>query len=131
MKQELPYSYELLTAKDDAAVAGLVRTNLKSHHLDIPGTAYFDDGLDHLSRFYAHPSRAYYVLKENGRLIGGIGLAECGFLPECCELQKLYLDDSVKGRGIGYRMIAFIEEKARELGRIEPGNAKARKPESL
>ena len=116
MKQELPYSYELLTAEDDAAVAELIRTNLRFHHLDIPGTAYSDKGLDHLSRFYDRPGRAYYVLKENGRTVGGIGLAEFGGFPECCELQKLYLEDSVKGRGLGVRMVSFIEEKAWETG---------------
>ena len=49
-------------------------------------------------------------------VVGGIGMAEFPGFSDCCELQKLYLSDSVKGRGLGYEMIQFIEEKAREAG---------------
>ena len=105
---------ELLSPEHDAAVASLIRTNLEAHQLDIPGTAYFDEGLDHLSAFYHHPAWAYYVLLDEGCVAGGIGYAEFPGFPLCCELQKLYLDDKVKGHGYGYDLIAFIEAKARE-----------------
>ena len=136
--------YRELTEEYDSALAALIRTNLRHHHLDIPGTVYFDEGLDHLSRFYSGDpeNRFYYVLLEGGdngkpgcgevspaggcgKLVGGIGLAAFGGLAgsgligegeRCAELQKLYLDDAVKGRGIGYGMIRRIEDKARELG---------------
>ena len=36
----------------DLALADLIRFNLKKHHLDIPGTVYFDDNLNHLSDYY-------------------------------------------------------------------------------
>lgn len=44
--------------KYDAALADLIRTNLKAYHLDIPGTVYFDEGPDHLSEFYDYAGRA-------------------------------------------------------------------------
>ncbi len=108
--------YKSLTAEYDAALAALIRTNLKAHHLDIPGTVYFDAGLDHLSEYYNNKGRAYFVLLDNQQLIGGIGLAEFEGFSDCCELQKLYLDDSVKGRGLGYRLIEKVEQEARVLG---------------
>ena len=108
--------YEPLSSKHDSAIAKLIRQNLETHHLDIPGTVYFDEGLDHLSGFYDHSGSAYYVLTEDAEVIGGIGLAEFMGFEDCCELQKLYLSDRAKGHGIGYEMISFIEEKARELG---------------
>ena len=109
--------YKSLTAEYDAALATLIRTNLKAHHLDIPGTVYFDTGLDHLSEYYNNKGRAYFVLLDNQQLIGGIGLAEFeGFSDCCCELQKLYLDDSVKRRGLGYQLIDKVEQEARALG---------------
>ena len=103
-----------ITREHDAAVAKLVRSNLKAHGLDIPGTAYFDEMLDRLSGFYSTPTRAYFVLIENGAVVGGVGLAE--FDGDCCELQKLYLADSAKHRGLGYKLMLFIEQRARELG---------------
>ena len=107
---------EPLSAEQDAAVARMIRANLEAHHLDIPGTAYYDEALDHLSAYYHHPERAYYVLLDDGRVVGGIGCeAFPGFL-HCCEMQKLYLDDSVKGHGYGYTLISHIEQHAREAG---------------
>ncbi len=110
------YRFYPLSPQYDADIARLIRSNLKACHLDIPGTAYFDEGLDHLSDFYAEPGRAYYALLDGGVVIGGIGMAEFDGFESCAELQKLYLDDSAKGHGLGYRMIAHIEECARQMG---------------
>ena len=106
----------LLTKEYDAALAALIRRNLEAAHLDIPGTAYYDNMLDHLSAYYDAPGRAYYVLIDEGTAVGGVGLAKFDGLINCCELQKLYLDDSVKGRGLGYKLLDFIEERADEIG---------------
>ena len=48
---------------DDARMAWIIRSNLEQFHLDIPGTAYFDPELDHLSRYYraAPDRRAYFA----------------------------------------------------------------------
>ena len=110
--------FKPLSAEYDEDLAGLIRTLLKKYHLDIPGTAYYDESLDHLSEYYrVRPGiRAYDVLLKEGRLIGGIGIAEFPDFDHCCELQKLYLDEGVQGQGIGYLMIDHIEERARELG---------------
>lgn len=103
----------------DPELADLIRCNLKKHHLDIPGTVYFDDNLNHLSDFYlADPERRFYyvAIDDSGKLVGGIGMAEFEFFDSCCELQKLYLADEVKGAGFSYKLISLIEEKAKELG---------------
>ena len=106
--------YRSITPQEDAAVAALIRGSLEKRGLNIPGTAYCDPGLDHLSDYYAAPGRAYYVLTDGNTVIGGVGLAE--FDGDCCELQKLYLAEERQGRGLSYEMIRFIEEKAREMG---------------
>ena len=58
----------------DLALADLIRDILKKSHLDIPGTAYYDENLNHLSEFYsADPDRRYYyvVTDERGKAVGG------------------------------------------------------------
>ena len=45
-------NYREISVTDDAAVAKFIRDNLKKYKLDIPGTVYFDEGLDHLSDYY-------------------------------------------------------------------------------
>ncbi len=106
--------FKPLTPQYDFALAKLIRTSLETHRLDILGTVYFDKGLDCLSQFYSSEGRSYYVLLQNGAFIGGIGLAE--FDGDCCELQKLYLTDAARGQGLGLYMIAYIEDRAREMG---------------
>ena len=111
--------YRLLSPAYDTAVAELVRSNLKSHQLDIAGTVYCDDNLYHLSEFYnAMPDkRIYYVLTdESDNVLGGVGLAEFAGIEDCAELQKLYLNDSVKGRGLSYDLMNKVESVARDLG---------------
>ncbi len=109
--------YRPLAPQYDAAVAALVRANLKANRLDIPGTAYFDECLDSLSQYYsADPRRAYDVLLKDGAVIGGVGLAAFDAFPDCCEMQKLYLADAAKGKGFGYALVMRIENKAREMG---------------
>ena len=63
-----------LKPKYDLALADLIRVNLKNHSLDIPGTVYFDENLNHLSDYYlSEPDRRYYyvVTDDNDKLIGG------------------------------------------------------------
>lgn len=109
----------LITAADDAALAGIIRTNLEKYHLDIPGTAYFDPELEHLSAYYnAFPAkRVYYVMTDQGgRLLGGVGIAEYDGIENCAELQKLYLTDRAKGRGLGRRLMEEAEKAALQKG---------------
>ncbi len=112
-------NYRKIEASDDKRIAQIIRTNLEKLHLDIPGTAYFDPELEHLSSYYNCNSskRIYYVaLDEAGQVIGGVGIAEFDGIENCAELQKLYLDDSVKGKGYGKELLLIAEDWARSAG---------------
>ena len=111
--------YRRICAADDETIAGIIRTNLENLHLNIPGTAYFDPELDRLSAYYnAEPERrAYFVaLDERDQVVGGAGAAEFAGIPDCAEIQKLYLGDSAKGRGYGRELMGIAENWAREAG---------------
>lgn len=61
--------------------------------------------------------RVYFVaVGENGQIIGGVGIAEFEGIEACAELQKLYLDDSVKGKGYGKDLMRIAEDWARSAG---------------
>lgn len=108
-----------ITAQDDQAIAEIVRQNLKAYHLDIPGTAYFDQELDCLSEYYsAQPDRRRYFIaeQEDGTVIGGVGIAEFSGFEHCAELQKLYLADEAKGKGFGKQLMQTAEQYAKAAG---------------
>ena len=109
----------LITKDDDAVIAAIIRANLERYHLDIPGTAYFDLELDHLSRYYDSGSeaRTYFILtEESGRVIGGAGMEKFSGFDRCAELQKLYVAEGWKDRGYGKLLMKTIEEYARAAG---------------
>ena len=111
--------YRKITKADDERIAAIVRANLEKNGLNIKGTAYFDPELEHLSEFYNKDplKRVYFVaLNEEGQVIGGAGVAEFDGMENCAELQKLYLDDSAKGKGYGKALAQTAEDWARSVG---------------
>ncbi len=112
-------NYRRIEPPDDEIIAKIIRSNLEKFHLNLPGTAYFDPELEHLSEYYnSKPDkRSYFIaLDENGQIVGGVGIAEFDGIDDCAELQKLYLDDSVKGRGYGKKLMKTAEDWARSAG---------------
>ncbi len=110
--------YRKIEAADDAEIARIIRSNLEKLGLNIPGTAYFDPELDHLSAYYhSRPDKCvYFIALEEGQVIGGVGVAEFDGIEACAELQKLYLADAVKGKGYGKELMQIAEEWARAAG---------------
>ena len=112
-------NYRSLTAADDAALASIIRTSLEQMHLNLPGTAYSDPELDHLSAYYAREpkKRTYFVaLDDAGQVSGGVGVAEFAPIPNCAEIQKLYLSDAVRGKGCSKELMRLAETWAKEAG---------------
>ena len=111
--------YRPIQPSDDEILASIIRANLEHLHLNIPGTAYFDPELDHLSAFYAEnpKKRAYFVvLDDAGHVVGGVGIAEFPGIENCAELQKLYLADCAKGLGCGKALVRLAERWAASAG---------------
>ncbi|MFB9768744.1 GNAT family N-acetyltransferase [Lactiplantibacillus modestisalitolerans] len=107
-----------ITAADDAAMQTIIQQALKAAKLDIPGTAYFDANLAHLSAFYAaRPDRAYWVVVDSqGTVVGGAGCGEYGTGQHVAELQKLYLRPDARGHGLSYQLIDQVTAFARQTG---------------
>lgn len=113
------YHIRPITESDDAVIAEIIRTNLEKFHLDIPGTVYFDPELDHLNKYYTMlpGKRSYFIMTDaRGKILGGCGLAEFDGFEDCAELQKLYLTDAAKGKGISKYLVQIIEDFAKKSG---------------
>ncbi|TAK56048.1 MAG: GNAT family N-acetyltransferase [Gammaproteobacteria bacterium] len=102
---------------DDAAVAAIIRTVMASFGASGPGFASQDPEVDAMSASYAAPRSTYFVLEQDGRVIGGAGIAPlAGAAPTVCELRKMYFLPEARGRGLGARMLATCLAAARDLG---------------
>ena len=107
-----------ITPLADKELADIIRFNFEQHHLNIPGTVYFDPELDTLSKFYQEKPdcRKYFVAWDNGIVCGGIGFAEFNGFEKCAEIQKFYLSDSAKGKGYGKTLLLLAESEAQKMG---------------
>jgi putative acetyltransferase len=102
---------------DDAALSKLIKNVLTEFKANKPGTAYFDESTNHLSTVFQNPQSAYWVIEENGEVIGGGGVFPTANLPEgTCELVKLYLYPEARGRGLGKAIMDKCFSSAKELG---------------
>lgn len=92
--------------KDNLSLANLIREVLIELGVPKVGTAYEDPELDAMHAAYDFPRSAYFVVEEEGKVIGGAGISplageEEGF----CELQKMYFSPQARGKGLGKKMI--------------------------
>lgn len=115
--------------KDDRDLFNLIRSSLEGACLNIPGTAYFDESIKAMSKFYLQEEknqealntnrfpRQYFVLvNEKDEVMGGVGFAEYNGSSEVAEVQKLYITDEVKGRGYSYLLMEQVEVEAARAG---------------
>lgn len=103
--------------KDNQELSKLIKSVLTEFKANKPGTAYFDESTDHLSTVFEHPKAAYWVIEEDGVLIGGGGIyPTVGLNEDTCELVKLYLYPAARGRGLGKAIMQKCFEKAKALG---------------
>ena len=103
--------------EDDTELADLVRSTLKEFGADKPGTVYYDETTDHLSKVFLKPGSVYYVAEHNGEIIGGGGIYPSPGLPhDTCELVKMYLLKKARGIGLGKLLIEKCIAFAKEAG---------------
>ena len=106
-----------ITASDDAAMAAVIRTVMPEFGAVGDGFAINDPEVDWLSRAYAEPRCAYFVIERDGRVLGGAGVAPLtGGEPDVCELRKMYFLPEARGAGAGAAMMVKCLDAARKLG---------------
>lgn len=106
-----------IASTDDKQIAIVIRSVLIEFGVPKVGTAYADTALDCMTETYNKPTSAYYVLEENGRIIGGAGIAQLdNFEGNVCELQKMYFLPEARGRGLGRQMMEICLKKAKTIG---------------
>ena len=92
--------------EDNQQVAEVVRTVLVEMGVPKVGTAYEDKALDDMFATYQHPRMNYFEVEEDGKVIGGAGIAPLiGLEENICELQKMYFLPEARGKGLGAQMM--------------------------
>lgn len=112
-----PYSIRPIEARDDAAVASIIRSVMPEFGASGEGFAINDPEVDWMSRAYSSPRSAYFVVEVDGRVVGGGGVAQLeGGDPGTCELRKMYFLPEARGLGAGAAVMARCLDTARGFG---------------
>lgn len=107
----------LIERSDNNKVALVIRTVLEELNVPKIGTAYADPQLDCMFETYQEPRSAYFVVENNGEIMGCAGIAPlANSTQNICELQKMYFLPETRGLGLGTQMMDVCLNKAREFG---------------
>ena len=102
---------------DNAALAQVIRTVLVDLGVPKVGTAYADKALDSMYENYQSEKHAYFVVEDQGVILGGAGVAPLqDYQGPVCELQKMYFLSEIRGKGMGRKMIEKCIEQAKIFG---------------
>ena len=102
--------------KDNFQIAAVIRNVLEDFGVPKIGTAYADKALDEMYETYKSSRSYYFVVEDDGKIIGGAGVAPLeNFSADVCELQKMYFLPESRGKGIGAAMMELCLQKAREF----------------
>jgi len=106
-----------IEARDDAAVANIIRTVMPEFGASGPGFAINDPEVGAMHAAYSLPRCAYFVVELDGQVVGGGGIAPLeNAEPDVCELRKMYFLPQLRGRGAGEAMMAKCLDAARAAG---------------
>jgi putative acetyltransferase len=117
MPEPEAFRIDPIAQADDPRIAAIIRTVMPEFGASGCGFAINDPEVDWMSRAYAGPRSAYFVLRRDGRVLGGGGVAPLeGGDPDICELRKMYFLPEARGLGAGAAMIERCLEAARDFG---------------
>ncbi len=96
----------LIKPEDNKALANVIRTVLTQQGNNVDGTVFTDEATDRMFDGYQTANSIYYIVEQNGEVLGGCGIAHLGGEPEnVCELQRLFLLEQARGQGIGQALM--------------------------
>lgn len=107
-----------LAPEDNAAVAAIIRQVMTEFHCTGENYSITDPEIDDMYQAYNDDYSAFFVVvNEQNEPVGCGGLGPLAGGPAgTCELRKMYLMPSARGRGAGKQLLHRCLEKARELG---------------
>ena len=102
---------------DNEIIASVIRSVLIEHDVPKVGTAYADVSLDRMFETYSAPRSSYFVVENDGKIIGGAGISQLENEAETiCELQKMYFLSEARGLGLGSEMMEKCLTFAQSVG---------------
>lgn len=112
-------SYREIKSSDNIFLEQIIKRSLEEHDMAVDGTVYTDPVIKSLSNHFNGDRKRYFVAELEGKIVGGAGIAPLpGEKENVCELQRMFLDNAYRGKGIGYSLLKRCIDYAKETGFI-------------
>jgi len=111
------YIIREIAPKDNLKIATVIRNVFEE--LDAPkvGTAYADPHLNTLFEVYQDDTEIYFVVEKDEIILGGCGIGKLiNAEIKICELQKMYLANEARGKGIAKELMQKCLTFAKQVG---------------
>jgi putative acetyltransferase len=106
-----------IAAEDNIAIAAIVKQVMEKFKADPKTTVLGDPSLHTMYQNYQEPQSVYYVVEINGEITGGCGIRKLsGSDGNICELQRMFLLNESRRKGIGKKLLQLCLTEAKNFG---------------
>ncbi len=117
-------SYRQINTTDNSALAKIIKSTLVEYDSATAGTVFTDEGTNQLSTTFIDKRSRYFVAYLGDELLGGAGInLLSGESESVCELQRMFLKPTARGKGIGKKLMQlcldFAKSKKFEICYLE------------
>ena len=103
--------------EDNIQIEAIITTCFDEFALPKAGSSLEDDDVKKMHNGFQANSAAYFVVEENGKVLGGGGVKQLkGAQRNICELQKMYFHPDARGKGYGRKLFNKCIQAAKDLG---------------
>lgn len=103
--------------EDNSSIATIIRTVMTEFGAVGHGYSIEDAEVDSMYDVYSEPRSEYFVVEDDGKVVGGGGIGPLvGGDESICELKKMYFIPSARGRGLAVAVLKRCLKSARRFG---------------
>jgi putative acetyltransferase len=104
--EDSSYIIREILPEDNLQIRKVIRDVFIELELPLEGTAYADSETEMMYESYQNENERYFVIDFDGHILGGGGIKPLNNGNDnTCELQKMYFSNSIRGKGLGKRML--------------------------
>ena len=103
--------------EDNSKIEKIIKDVFHEFNLPLTGTTYVDAETTMVFETFNRSKAVYYVIEIDGEVLGGGGIIQLqDYKEDVCELQKMYFDPKIRGKGLGKLLLEKIIDEAKDLG---------------
>lgn len=111
------FNIRLIQLGDNPQIESIIKDVMTEYGAVGQGYSIEDDEVRNMYEAYSNESSVYFVIEEEGNILGGAGIGPLiGGDSEICELKKMYFRPELRGLGYGKLLMELCLDSARQLG---------------